>query len=96
MQLLSTGRMVRAEVWLAVKIRRMSMITFMISLVLSHQRDVKVSPKPSPTFRALFDSELAQYKSLTMAKLLAEDSNSNDTNNNSDISNNVTTFNESS
>lgn len=52
--------MVRADVWLAVRIRRLNMASFMMNLATSHQSGVE--HKPSPTLQALFDAELQQYQ----------------------------------
>lgn len=62
------GRLVRAEVWMALKIRQSAMTSFIENLTRSHQSKVKV--KPSPTYQALYDAELAQVTMANHTKML--------------------------
>ena len=55
---IKTGRLIYAEVWLALKIRRTAIIQLLENLVVAHQSEVAV--KPSPTYDALLISELEQ------------------------------------
>eukprot|EP01038_Epipyxis_sp_PR26KG_P008596 gene8596-11615_t len=54
------GRLIRAEVWLSLKLRRTAICNFIISLVEDHEVNAEV--KPIPTFSALLRSELEQQK----------------------------------
>ena len=58
----STGRLIRAECWLALKIRRLAILNFLVSLIEKHQETVK--NKPSPTFKALLEGEIKQRQNL--------------------------------
>lgn len=62
MQLLESYRLIHAEVWLALKLRRNSIAIFIEKFVEFHQREVVV--KPSPTYLALLQGELAQQAAL--------------------------------
>lgn len=55
---IKTGRLIYADVWLALKIRRTAIISMLEILVATHQSEVAV--KPSPTYDALLLSELEQ------------------------------------
>jgi hypothetical protein len=60
-----TNRLVRAEVWLALKIRRLSIAALLESLAEEHYQAAAV--KPSPSYTALLESEL-----LLQADLIAQ------------------------
>jgi hypothetical protein len=62
LQLLESFRLIHAEVWLALKIRRTSIAAFIEKLVDQHQKEVAV--KPSPTYTSLLQGELAQQAAL--------------------------------
>lgn len=57
---LRIGRLVRAEVWLALQVRRLSIVSLLEALAAEHQR--KAAVKPSPSYAALLQGELAQQK----------------------------------
>ena len=59
---LKSGRLVHAEVWISLKIRRASIVSLLENMVVEHQREVKV--KPSPTYAALLLGELQQQAQL--------------------------------
>lgn len=62
LELLQTYRIIHAEVWLALKLRRGSIAAFIEKLVDCHQKEVE--KKPSPTYLALLQGELAQQETL--------------------------------
>jgi hypothetical protein len=55
-----TGRLVHADVWIALKLRRASLVAFIEVIVCEHQS--QVTPKPSPTYAALLEAELAEQQ----------------------------------
>eukprot|EP01031_Cornospumella_fuschlensis_P031376 gene31376-37924_t len=59
---LLSNRIVRAEVWLALKIRRSAICGMFESLVDAHYKEV--ASKPSPSYRQLLEGELAQLTEL--------------------------------
>lgn len=62
---LNSGRLVDAEVWLALKLRRMSIATLLEALTAEHYNAVPV--KPSPSYVALLTGELAQQQALAQS-----------------------------
>lgn len=61
--LLQIGRLIHADVWLALKLRRASIVAFLVALVEEHQLQAKKAiDKPSPTYSSLLAGELSQKK----------------------------------
>lgn len=85
---LVSGRLIHAEVWISLKIRRAAIVGLMENMVVEHQREVKV--KPSPTYAALLVAELQQQAALLDAEAgedEEETSNDNTGNNNNTATN---------
>ncbi|RYH29989.1 hypothetical protein EON65_06625 [archaeon] len=59
---LLSNRIVRAEVWVAMKIRRSAICGLLESLVEEHYKEV--ATKPSPSYRQLLEGELTQLAEL--------------------------------
>ena len=57
-QALAADRLVAVDLWLALKLRRMTVSTFVLALAERHQRDAE--EKPSPSVAALVRAEAAQ------------------------------------
>jgi hypothetical protein len=61
--LLQMGRLIHADVWLALKLRRSSIVALIVALVEEHQlQATKAKDKPSPTYSSLLAGELSQKK----------------------------------
>lgn len=58
--LLQSGRLINADVFMALKIRRAAMCAFMVALVAKFEQEI--AEKPSPTFEALLQGEIIQLK----------------------------------
>ena len=54
---LGSGRLVRAEVWLVLQLRRAALCTFFEALTKLHQLSMPAEAKPSPTYMALLRAE---------------------------------------
>lgn len=59
---ITLGRVIRAEVWLALKLRRAAIATLLE--VMAEEHFAAVTVKPSPTYKALLHAELNQQHTL--------------------------------
>eukprot|EP01039_Chlorochromonas_danica_P007212 gene7212-7978_t len=66
---LSTGRLIHAEVWLALKIRRLSICSLLEAVAEEHYKAAQT--KPSPSYASLLAGELEQQKTLLEEEALA-------------------------
>jgi hypothetical protein len=57
-ELLRTGRLVRAEVWLALQLRRAAFASVFEALVIVYEQNVQSESKPSPAYEALLRTEI--------------------------------------
>ena len=65
--LISSGRLIRAEVFVALKLRRAVMSTFMVALVTKYEEEI--AEKPSPMYLALLKAEIMQMKMYMQAQM---------------------------
>lgn len=65
---LASGRLVDADVWLALRVRREAMAAFIVNFVEASQS--ATLPRPSPTYAALLRAEIVQQ--LAMAEMQSQ------------------------
>lgn len=71
---LADDKLIELNVWLALKLRRMTIATFVLGIAETYQKLVR--DKPSPTARALIQSEFEMRKHSSVAAVREEKDNS--------------------